>query len=183
MRTKKVTELLAVLSWTQDRCLEELAKARWPDGPACHHCGSPNPYSITRRTSTKNKVGKLYKCSSCSKQFSVTTGTIFEGSKVPLNKWFAAIYFICESNGGVNANKLHRALQISYPSAARMFELIDEAIENTDSSILKEALIKATDDIAVRGKTKRNLSDWIANRRILDLYMSMSSNDLEISAD
>lgn len=83
----------------------------------CPKCGRGEPYSIVRRSRTKNLVSRLFKCRACKRQFSATVGTIFEGSKIPLNKWFAAIYLTCASKKGISAHRLHRMLNISCESA------------------------------------------------------------------
>ena len=109
--------LIDVLQLTAEECREILIESRWPQGPICPKCGVPNPYRITRRSKTKNLVSTLFKCRDCKRQFSATVGTIFEDSKVPLNKWFAAIYLMCSSKKGVSAHQIHRNLDISYESA------------------------------------------------------------------
>ena len=73
-----------------------------------------------RKTKTKNTVQSLYKCRACKRQFTATVGTIFEDSKIPLNKWFAAIYLMCASKKGISSHQLHRMLDITYPSALFM---------------------------------------------------------------
>ncbi len=67
-----------------------IEKLRWPNGPVCPHCGGVEPYRITAKPGSKTRDG-LYKCKACRKQFTVTVGTIFEDSHIPLNKWLMAI--------------------------------------------------------------------------------------------
>ena len=74
-----------VMRWTDDECREFLEAMRWPDGPHCPKCGAKEPYTITRKTKTKNVVRSLYKCRDCKRQFSSTVGTLFEDSKIPLH--------------------------------------------------------------------------------------------------
>jgi transposase-like protein len=95
---------------------EYLESMRWPDGPVCPHCGvNGNHYKLR---GTAHRKG-LYKCSEskCRKQFSVTVGTAFERSHIPVSKWLAAAYLICSSKRGISAIQLHRDLGITYKTA------------------------------------------------------------------
>src|SRR6266516_6757844 len=77
-----------------------LESIRWPDGPVCPHCGESErkPYPL------KHQTRKLWKCAACRKQFTVTVGTIFESSHVPLHKWLLAFYLLCSSKKGMSAH-------------------------------------------------------------------------------
>ena len=108
---------LNIVKWTDAECREYLEAQRWPDGPVCPKCGTAEPYTINRKSATKNVVSKLYRCRSCKKQFTATVGTIFEDSKIPLSKWFAAIYLMCASKKGMSAHQIHRELDVTYKSA------------------------------------------------------------------
>src|SRR4051794_30038573 len=90
-----------------------LESIRWPNGPVCPHCGESErrPYPL------KAETRKLYKCAACRKQYTVTVGTIFEGSHIPLHKWLLAFYLLCSSKKGMSAHQLHRMLGITYKSA------------------------------------------------------------------
>lgn len=95
-----------------------IEKLRWPNGPACPHCGSREIYRLTANANSDKHGRKgLLKCAACRKQFTVTVGTIFEDSHIPLHKWLMAIYLICSSKKGMSANQLHRMLGITYKSA------------------------------------------------------------------
>ena len=124
-----------VMRWTDEQCREYLEQQRWPDGPHCPKCGVLEPYSITRKSQTKNTVQSLYKCRGCKRQFTATVGTIFEDSKIPLNKWFAAIYLMSSSKKGISAHQLHRSLDITYKSAWFMCHRVREAMR--DKGILE----------------------------------------------
>src|SRR5437773_11312007 len=92
---------LNIMRWTDEQCREFLIGRGWPDGPRCPKCGTPDPWAIERKSPSKNTVRKLYRCRACKQQFTATVGTIFEDSKIPLSKWFAAIYLMCASKKGV----------------------------------------------------------------------------------
>ena len=90
-----------------------LERLRWPAGPRCPHCGEGKVYRLKVRGSTR----RVLKCAKCRKQFSVTVGTIFEDSHIPLTKWLMAIHLLCASKKGMSAHQLHRMLGITYKSA------------------------------------------------------------------
>lgn len=102
-----------------DKARELLEAMRWPNGAACPHCGGADPYRLTVKASGKNKVARkgLWKCSQCRKQFTVTVGTIFEGSRIGISKWLLAIHLMCASKKGMSAHQLHRMLGITYKCA------------------------------------------------------------------
>jgi transposase-like protein len=93
---------------SDDRCRELLARLRWPEGVACPRCAL---------VGIKRLSPKLWECYKCSYQFSVTVGTIFADSHLPLLTWFAAVYLLCESRKGMSANQLKRMLGVSYKTA------------------------------------------------------------------
>ncbi len=98
----------------------------WPDGPTCPHCGSWEP------TTLKGKAHRpgLYQCNSCRQQFTVTVGTVYERSKVPLHKWLLATHLLTASKKGMCAHQLHRMLGVTYKTAWFMAHRIREAMKN-----------------------------------------------------
>lgn len=114
----------------QEAAREFIEAVRWPDGPVCPHCGvEGNAYKIEpKKLSSKTRPG-LYKCADCRKQFTVTVGTIFEGTKVGLHKWLRAIYLMCASKKGVSANQLCRELGVQYKTAWFMCHRVRKAME------------------------------------------------------
>ena len=104
----------------EDKAREFLEKLRWPDGPVCPHCGElKNAYRLEPKPSKKDKhVRKgVWKCGGCREQFTVTVGTIFEDSHIPLSKWLLAYHLLCASKKGMSAHQLHRMLKVTYRSA------------------------------------------------------------------
>ena len=83
-----------------------LESIRWPNGPVCPHCGE----SEKRAAPAQVRDAEALKCAACRKQFTVTVGTIFEGSHIPLHKWLLAFYLLCSSKKGMSAHQLHRML-------------------------------------------------------------------------
>ena len=129
MTTEKLT-FLAVLKWDEEQSRDFLAAMRWPNGVHCPKCSSmEEPYTIQRRSSSKNLVRSLYKCRACRRQFSATVGTIFEDSHIPLNKWLAALFLMISSKKGISAHQLFRLLDLgSYRTGWFMAHRIREAM-------------------------------------------------------
>jgi transposase-like protein len=109
-----------------DAAREHLESLRWPNGPVCPHCGG-----IERNSALHGKSHRagLYFCGDCRTQFTVTVGTVFERSKIPLHKWLLANHLICSSKKGMSAHQLHRILQITYKSAWFMAHRLREAMD------------------------------------------------------
>lgn len=117
MATPKHDELTAMFA-DKDKAREYLEQLRWANGVVCPHCGGTEAYKLTAKPDSKRPVRNgVYKCKACRKQFTVTVGTIFEDSHIPLNKWLHAIHLMCSSKKGMSAHELHRILSITYKSA------------------------------------------------------------------
>jgi transposase-like protein len=110
---------------------KHLEGIRWPEGPICPHCGTINHAYATKRAG-------VYRCAEaeCRKDFSVTIGTIFERSHIPLSAWFKAIFLLCSSKKGMSAHQMHRMLGVTYKTAWFMCHRIREAMKGANSSPL-----------------------------------------------
>ena len=97
---------------TEQQCFDALYRWRWPNGFVCPNCGHDRGCQLTTH--------KLQQCYRCNRQTSITAGTIFEATKLPLTVWFQGIYFMTQDKKGASAMKLHRQLGISYNAAWRM---------------------------------------------------------------
>src|ERR1700730_7735804 len=86
----------------------------WPDGPACPHCGL---IGCANQLHGKAHRDGVYKCKGCEKQYTVTVGTLFERSHIPLNKWLLILHLMVCSKKGVSAHQIHRMLGLTYKSA------------------------------------------------------------------
>ncbi len=106
---------------TEDRCREYLEDLRWPNGVFCARCGDMSTSWIEKR--------KQHECNSCRYQFSVTAGTVFHDSHLPLWKWFLAIYLIGESKKGISGKQLQRTLGVSYKTAWYLGHRVRSAME------------------------------------------------------
>ena len=101
---------------------EWLEKMLWPQGPICGHCGV-----VDEARALSSRPG-TYQCNACRKQFTVTVGTVFERSHIPLNKWLLATFLFTSSKKGVSAHQIHRMLDITYKSAWFMMHRLREAM-------------------------------------------------------
>ena len=111
-----------------DLCRELLERLRWPIQPECLRCKGP-----VVRLATNAKI--LY-CKECDYQFTVTAGSIFHDSHLPLIKWFTAVYLICESRKGMSANQIKRTLGISYKTAWYLCHRIRAAMASAEKSMM-----------------------------------------------
>jgi len=100
----------------EDSARKLLESVRWPEGPVCPHCGEiNNSRRLTARPNSKKPVRKgVWKCYGCCEQFTVTVGTVFENSHIPLHRWILASYLLCASKKGMSAHQIHRMTGISY---------------------------------------------------------------------
>jgi transposase-like protein/IS1 family transposase len=129
---------------SEDKCRKYLEELRWPDGIECPRCKSKVISNIKKR--------KTYDCDNCRYQFSVTAGTIFHDSHLPLWKWFLTIYMMIESKKGISANQIKRTVAISYKTAWYLCHRIRNALKDADNGILDG--IVEVDETYVGGKRK-----------------------------
>lgn len=154
MNLIEVTRELA----TDEQCFEFLERQRWPEGVRCVVCGGDRISRVTRKAPSKNKRAQLYTClePSCRQQFSVTSGTIFHDSRIPLSKWFLAISLVMDSKKGMSAKQLQTHLGLgSYQSAWHLVHRIRKAMDVPESEFPKMTGIVEMDETYVGGKTIR----------------------------
>ena len=101
---------------TEEQCRNALARLRWRDGFICPGCGHRGHCRPTRRP--------LYQCNHCKKQTSLTAGTIFHSTKLPLTVWFAAIHLIVTARNGISSVELGRRLGVRQATAWTMKQKI-----------------------------------------------------------
>src|ERR1035437_7645160 len=106
---------------------EAIEALLWPNGPVCPRCNSGERVG---KMAAKSARPGLYYCGTCERQFTVTVGTIFERSKVPLSKWWLAVHLMASSKKGVSAHQLHRLLGVAYPTAWFIEHRIREAMRS-----------------------------------------------------
>ena len=120
----------------EDQARAYLEGQRWPQGPICPHCGCDERiYPVAADSEKKIRKG-LYQCNDCNGQFTVTVGTVFERSKIPLHKWLAATYLLCSSKKGISAKQIERSLGVTYKTAWFMCHRIREAMRDGNPGLL-----------------------------------------------
>lgn len=129
---------------TDEKCREILTKLRWPEGVRCPRCGEDRICYLEDR--------KQFECSSCSYQFSVTTGTVFNDTHLCLEKWFAATYLLCEAKKGISACQIQRTLGMSYKTAWYLCHRIRAAMNEASKKMLSGTV--EMDETYIGGKIK-----------------------------
>lgn len=133
----------------QKACLEYWEQIHWQGNPTCPHCGADKPY----------KTSRGYKCTerTCQKKFTALVNTVFESTKLPLQKWFAAMYLATSCRKGISALQLSRLLSISHKHAWHMLHRIRTAFEEVAPDEM-EFIVEA-DEALVGGKNKNRHID------------------------
>lgn len=112
----------------ETKAREWLEARIWADGRACPHCGVVD--SSTLMQGKSHRPG-LYQCNACREPFTVTVGTLYERSKIPLCKWLAATHLMMASKKGVSSLQIHRMLGVSKKSAWFLMHRIRESLRET----------------------------------------------------
>jgi transposase-like protein len=134
-----------------DKAREHLESVNWPNGPFCPHCGE---CENVHRLQGKSHRNGLIQCNSCLKNFTVTVGTVFERSKVPLNKWMLATYLLSSSKKGMSAHQIGRMLGVTYKTAWFMCHRIREAMNQPCDPMGGPGEVVECDETYVGGKAK-----------------------------
>jgi transposase-like protein len=155
------------------KMLEEL---RWStSGIVCPHCGSLakhyflNPANGSDRKTRTGSASerRVWKCKDCRKQFSVLTGTIFHGSKIPVRTWIFVIFEMCASKNGVSAREIQRKYDVTGKSAWYMLHRIREAMKQGPLADLMSGVVIA-DETFIGGDPKNMHADkrprWESNK-------------------
>ena len=121
----------------EEQCQQRLFNLRWPQGFQCPNCGHTHYCEL--------KLRHVYQCNQCHQQTSVTAGTLFAYSKLPLTIWFLAIYLITQEKNGVSALELSRALGISYNATWRLKHKLMQAMKERDDEVPLSGIIQLDD--------------------------------------
>lgn len=137
---------------TDESARAYLESLRWPNGAACPRCGGADPYRLKARPDSK-RPGRpgLYKCKACRRQFTVTVGTIFEDSHIPLSTWVIALHLMAASKKGMSAHQLHRMLGIAYKSAWFMAHRIRWAMTQEPLAGRLDGIVEADETYVGKG--------------------------------
>jgi transposase-like protein len=133
---------------TDEKCREILVRLRWPNGPECPRCKMPVVELETEK--------QLFYCKDCDYQFTVTVGTIFNDSHLPLQKWFLATLLLCEAKKGMSAHQLKRTIwgqhKGSYKTAWYLCHRIRAAMKEVEQPMLDGTV--EMDETYVGGKNR-----------------------------
>jgi len=154
----------------EDKAREYLEQLRWNGKPECPHCeNNEGNYKLEGKSHRKG----LYKCKKCRKQFTVTVGTLFERSKIPLHSWLKAVYFLCSSKKGMSSHQLHRMLGVTYVTAWFMAHRIREAMKDPvfAKKLGGQGKIVEVDETfwGNKGKQSRGARGWGHKEKIFSL--------------
>ena len=122
---------------SEQQCREALAKVRWPDGFRCQGCGRTSHCHLKSRD--------VYQCNHCKRQESLTSGTLFAESKLPLRTWFLAIYLLTQHKNGISALALRRQLGVSYNTAWLLKHKLMQAMVERDSEQVLAGIVMMDD--------------------------------------
>jgi len=141
----------------EDDCRAYLEQLRFPNGVACPRCES--------KSVTRIQNHHIFECRSCGYQFSVTAGTIFQDTHLPLWKWFTAAYLMVESKKGISANQMKRTLGVSYKTAWYLCHRIRAAMLNAAIEPLMGTI--EVDETYVGGKTEGQGHGFKGNKALV----------------
>jgi transposase-like protein len=128
---------------SDQKCLNYLAEMRWPGGFQCGHCGHDHGWYTS-------SLGR-YECARCYRQSTITSGTLFHATKLPLTKWFWTIYWVSSDKGGISALRLSKLIGVSWRSAYRMLRVLRTVMGDRDTLYRLTDIIEF-DDAWVGGK-------------------------------
>lgn len=151
-RPARIYQVLARFN-SEEQCIKHLESLRWPKGLECLRCQSKRVFTFK----TTGKTGKpryLYECVDCRYQCSVTTGTLFHDSHLPLTKWFLAICLICSAEEGISAKFLQSQLGGPYKTSWYMAQRIRLSMQEHDGFCGHFAGICEVDETYVGAKSK-----------------------------
>ena len=149
---------------TDNACREYLELKRWNGAPVCPHCGviDANHYKLN----VKGEFKGMYKCKSCKQRFTVTLGTMFEGSPISLRKWFIATYIFASHKKGISSHQLARDLGVTQKTAWFMLHRLRLAFtDNSDIQLGGGGNIVEADTTIVGGKVKN-----MSNRKRKEIF-------------
>lgn len=146
---KNLVQLTQYFS-SEEKCREYLRFIRWEDGePVCEFCGHDRCYQF--------KGGKLFKCAKCKRRFSITRGTIFHSTKIPLRSWFIAIYLMTSHKKGISSLQLGRDLGVCQKSGWHLGHRIRKMMK---SFVAFESSSVVEVDETYFGPKQENLHAW-----------------------
>ena len=156
MKTEFKSKLELVRYYSEENnCKALLAQQRWNGNVTCIHCGHYKVYTTNRG----------YKCASpkCYKKFSVISGTIFENTKIPLNKWFEAIFVISAHKKGISSHQLAKDIECSQKTSWFILHRVREMLKSKNPNLFSGTI--ALDETYVSGKLKNKHKSQIVKQK------------------
>ena len=135
---------------TQESCIKHLENTRWKNGIICPYCNSNK--TCTHKAKDSDRVRERQQCWNCNKSFSVTVGTIFHNTHLPIQKWFLAISLILNAKKGISSRQLARDLELPVKTAWSINHRIRKAMKQ-DGTLLSG--IVEMDETYVGGKPRK----------------------------
>jgi len=129
----------------EQTCIDHLTAIRWRDGEFCPYCGSTKVYHFSDR--------KTHKCGDCKQRFSIKVGTIFEDTKLPLRKWFLAMWLITSHRKGIASTQLAKDLRITQKTAWFVLHRLRHAARTQSFNAPLDGVVEM-DSTFVGGKEK-----------------------------
>ena len=133
----------------QEACIEHLERVRWHGEPHCPHCGSAK---VARKVEN-DRVGR-WNCHGCKSSFNVLSGTIFQKTKIPLQKWFLAIGLMVNAKKSVSSHQLARDLDLNHKTAWNLQVRIRAEMAAKQGRHLLQGIVEA-DETYIGGKPRR----------------------------
>ena len=143
---RKFNHIISLTTYfnSEEKCKQAIIESRWTDGDVvCPYCGE---HHCVKRTDSK------FRCKACRKNFSCLVGTIFENTKLPLIKWFVAMYFISSNKKGVSSYQLSRDIDVTQSTAWYMLQKIRLLYPQSDSDAFEGTV--ECDEVYIGGKEK-----------------------------
>jgi transposase-like protein len=148
---------------TENEARAILEGIRWPKGPACPHCGSMRVVRIQAK-SEKVRDGVI-RCNDCQKQFTVTVGTIMQGSHITLRQWVQAFYAMCASKKGISALQLQRNLGLhTYKSAWHLAHRIRAAMKTKPSENTLKGVVEVDETFIGARRPRKTYKELRADK-------------------
>jgi transposase-like protein len=144
------------MNFTDEQALAYFEASRWPNGPACVHCGSVSVYRLQGKST---RFG-LLECRDCKKQFSVMVGTVMEDSHLPLSTWFKAFHLMASSKKGISALQLQRNLGLgSYRTAWHLAHRIRLAMKTDRSNNKLDGVVQVDETFVGASRVNHKFAD------------------------
>jgi len=145
-------EFLSVFEFNQryrneDDCLQAIAKMRWPNGFICPSCQHDDGYRLSRR--------RVIECALCKHQTSITAGTIFHKTRVPLLKWFWLIFFVAQDKGGASALRLSKQLDMYFRTVWHILHKLRKVMSKRDNEVIRLSTLIQMDEAYFGGPKRK----------------------------